>query len=118
MQIYANLHSTGFSVGLVGIFHKEAAILSLLYFGLVSGRHNPFSKAWQFIIRHIIALTKGDRQHEAVRPAAGHNRSQAGRKTIPMPPGAMSLCKLSTAGAGRKTVIRGTLLRFHHACLS
>lgn len=62
MQIYANLRSTGFSVGLVGIFHKEAAILSLLYFVLVSGRHNPFSKAWEFIIRRIRAPTKGDRQ--------------------------------------------------------
>lgn len=60
MLIYANLHSTGFSVGLVGIFHKEAAILSLLCFVLVSGRHNPFSKAWEFIIRCIRALTKGD----------------------------------------------------------
>lgn len=29
MQMDANLHSTGCSVGLVGIFHKEAAILSL-----------------------------------------------------------------------------------------
>lgn len=69
MQIYANLRSTGFSVGLVGIFHKEAAILSLLYFVLVSGRHNPFSKAWEFIIRRIRASTKGDGQHTVVRPA-------------------------------------------------
>lgn len=98
MQIYANLHSAGFSVGLVGIFHKEAAILSLLYFVLVSGRHNPFSKALEFIIRHIRALEKGDRHHVTVRPAlppplqdlrywavqAGRTQSmsQAGNRTI------------------------------------
>lgn len=100
MQIHANLHSTGFPVGLVGIFHKEAAILSLLYFVLVSGRHNPFSKAWEFIIRCIRALMKGDGQRVAVSPAllpprpqrhlrdqavrAGRtqNMSQAGNKTI------------------------------------
>lgn len=68
MQMDANLHSTGCSVGSVGIFRKEA-ILSLYYFVLVSGRHNPFSKAWEFIIRCIRALTKGNRQPVVMGPA-------------------------------------------------
>lgn len=96
MQIYANLHSAGFSVGLVGIFHKEAAILSLLYFVLVSGRHNPFSKAWEFIIRCIRALTKGDGQRvvvrnpprprpQAVRAGRTQNVSLAGHAAIARP---------------------------------
>lgn len=103
IQIYANLLSTGLSVGLVGIFHEAAAIS--LYFVLASGRHNPFSKACEFIIRCIRVLAQGDRQQAGMRPALAlpclqtmlvtgntgrqdTNMSQTANRTTSMPPAA------------------------------